>query len=71
MDNMATIKMIKAVISTAKIFKSPIPILSGFIRGIYFLNVGRVRFELTKAQGQQIYSLPRLTASVSTQKTNA
>ena len=28
--------------------------------------VGRVGFEPTKAQGQQIYSLPRLTASVPT-----
>lgn len=32
-------------------------------------NVGRAGFEPAKAQGQQIYSLSRLTASVSTQLT--
>ncbi len=29
-----------------------------------FFMVGRIGFEPMKAQGQQIYSLPRLTASV-------
>jgi hypothetical protein len=31
-----------------------------------FFMVGRTGFEPVKAQGQQIYSLPRLTASVPT-----
>lgn len=56
----------KTINSTAKIFNSPNPILSGLMIGINL--VGRVGFEPTKAQGQQIYSLPQLTALVSTLK---
>ena len=47
-----------------KIFTKLVPILSGLIIGIR--KVGRVGFEPTKAQGQQIYSLPQLTALVPT-----
>ena len=36
---------------------------------MHFL-VGRTGFEPVKAQGQQIYSLPRLTASVPTRVAN-
>ena len=56
--------MTKAKMPIACILARPTPILSGSKIGIKL--VGRVGFEPTKAQGQQIYSLPRLTASVST-----
>ncbi len=46
------------------ILASPRPILSELMKAIE--NVGREGFEPSKAQGQQIYSLPQLTALVST-----
>lgn len=56
--------MASTINSTTKILMRSKPILSGLIKGINY--VGRVGFEPTKAQGQQIYSLPQLTALVST-----
>ena len=58
--------MVKTINSTAKIFRSPKPILLGLSKGIY--SGGPRRIRTFEGVSQQIYSLPQLTALVSTPK---